>query len=548
MSIGFRFAVAALGAPAIMLQAPAEDAKPESMIGYRGDGSCLALNSNPPVQWDGESGKNIVWAVELPNWSLGSPIVAKGRVFVMSEPDRDSDWPSLVCLDAANGKLLWKKDLDHIELMQMPEAQKNEVRKAWHDHLAALWTLNRMRHVYAAAPDKEAAKKTLEEHGCTADTKGVEWKGDGSKRGGRMDVQLARTFNRARLYFDVWHLGGMGRIGYAYPTPVSDGKQVYVATGLHAFACYDFEGNVKWKHFVPGQDTSNAGYGGNDYCKNARSPLLYKDLFISDVGSLVRAFDKRTGKLLWSDKINAHEIVTPVILTVGGQDLLLCGGLNGYTLPEGKKLAVEGWSNHGGTMLVKSDERDVVFFTGGGEHGGWENKGNPPCKTPPPAAVKFELDSGKLKAKVLWSGIEGKSSGECHAGILYHQGKLYHPHGHIFDAATGKLLKQGDRNRQRFTPATRHLTWLAGNRLYGVKDASRGGAKGGPPGGVCEVYDLDGKKLAENFLPAPKAQGERLERIIEIGCGGFSYGCPFAIFGDRIYVRANTALYCVGAK
>jgi outer membrane protein assembly factor BamB len=534
------------------------EVKPGGGFGYRGDGTCVERTGNPPIEWDGATGKNILWAAPLPNWNLGCPIPVGDRVLVMSEPDRDSDWPSLVCLDAKDGKVIWKKELDHFAMAGLPEAQVAEARKAWHDSLEALRNLYRMRHVYATATDKEAAKKTLEQKGCEVNDAGaVTWKSDGTKRGGRVDVNLARVFNRAGLYFDVWHLGGMGRIGYAYPTPVTDGERVYVGTGMHGFACFDLEGHAVWQRRVLGQGSSNAGYGGDDFCKNARSPLLYGNLFISDVGNLVRAFEKQTGKLLWSDRTKAHEIVTPVILTAGGKDILLCGDsgtVAAYLLPDGKKLAVEGWKDHGGTMLVKHDERDVVFFTGGGEHGGWEGKGN--CDHPPPAAVRFALEGdpsagsgqAKLKAKVLWSGIDGKSSGECHTGLLYEQGRLYHKNGFIMEAATGRMLKVGDRHRVRYTPSTRHLIWLAGGRLYGVNEGRLGGQRDGPMGGLCQVYDLDGKKLAENFLPIPKPAGERLERAIEIGCANFSYGCPFTIAGDRIYVRASTVLYCIGKK
>lgn len=535
-----------------------------AMVGYRGDGFCEERAGKPPVRWDGVTSSNILWKAELPNWGLGCPIAVGGRVFLVYEPDRDSDWPTLLCLDAADGKALWKRTLDPIPMTSLPEGQKETVRKAWHDSLTALWTLNRMRHVYGSATNKDEATKTLEANGCAVNDKGqVSWKGDGTKRGDRVDVGLARIFNRAGLYFDVWHLSGMARIGYGYPTPVSDGGRVFVATGMHGFWCLDFDGNVVWQALAPGQGSSNAGYGGDDFCKNARSPLLHGDLFLSDVGNQVRAFDKKTGKLLWSDKHTGHEIVTPVVVTVAGQDYLLTATVTAYRLPDGRKFKVEGWGNHGGTMLVKSDERDVVFFTGGGEHGGWENKGQPPCATPPPAAVRFALDPAtasadptlssnaapaKLKATVLWSGLGGKTSGECHAGLVYAKGRLYHPHGHILDAATGAVVKQGERGRARHTPVTRHLTWLAAGRLYGVNDGHRGGRKDGPAGGICQVYDLDGKMLAENFLPVPKAEGERRDRIVEVGCGGFSYGCPFAISGDRLYIRANTVLYCVGTK
>jgi outer membrane protein assembly factor BamB len=495
------------------------------MIGYRGDGSCVAPNA--------KVGTDVLWRAPLPNWNLGAPVPVKERVFVMSEPDRDHDFPVLLCVNAADGKILWQREIVH----EVDDA----VRKAWHEHLEALRNLYRARYVYATTTNTEA----IAELGCAVNEKGgVSWKSadPANKRGDRQDVALARTFNKGGLYFDVWHLGGLGRIGYAYPTPVSDGQRIYVATGLHSFACYDLDGKLVWQTRSVGQGSSQAGYGGDDFCKNARSPLIYKNLLLSDVGNLVRAFDKETGKLLWSDKHTGHEIVTPVIITVGGKDLLLTATVTAYSLPDGKKFAVEGWKNHGGTMLVKSDERDVVFFTGGGEHGGWENKGQPPCTTPPPAAVKFALDGEKLTATVLWSGIESKSSGECHAGIVYQAGKLYHPGGVILDAATGKILAGKFRDRQtRATPATRHLLWIAGDRLIGVTED-----KGA---GLVEVYDLAGKKLSSTPLPVTPAEGERRERIIETVGGpgwGFSYGCPFTIAGNRLYLRAHRELWCLG--
>ncbi len=498
-------------------------------MGYRGDGTCVTKG--------GEFGTNVLWRTALPNWNLASPVTAKDRVFVMSEPDRDHDFPVLLCISAKDGKVLWQREIEH-DVDQV-------VRQAWREHLVALRNLNWSRYIYSSSTNKEEAVAVIAAKGCGLNDKGaVTWKTSdpNNKRGDRVDVMLARTFNKGGLYFDVWHLGGLHRIGYAYPTPVTDGERVYVATGLHSFACYDLDGNLVWKARSVGQGSSQAGYGGDDFCKNARSPLLYKNLFISDVGNLVRAFDKQTGQLLWSHKHTGHEIVSPVVMTVGGQDLLLTASVTAFELPGGKKVAVEGWSNHGGTMLVKSDERDVVFFTGGGEHGGWEHKGYPPCTTPPPAAVKFSREGEKLVAKVLWSGIDGKGAGS-HAGLVYLNGKLYHPGGVILAADTGKVLagKHRDRNN-RATPSTKHLLWIVGERLHGVNEE-----KGT---GLYEVYDLNGKKLASSTLPLSPVEGERQERIIEAVAGkswGFSYGCPFIVAGDRLYIRSHSELICIGA-
>ena len=55
----------------------------------------------PPLEWGAEGKPNIRWKAQVGK-SYSSPIVIAGKVFVTAEPD------SLVCLDAANGKLLWK--------------------------------------------------------------------------------------------------------------------------------------------------------------------------------------------------------------------------------------------------------------------------------------------------------------------------------------------------------------------------------------------------------------------------------------------------------
>ena len=111
----------------------------------------------------------------------------------------------------------------------------------------------------------------------------------------------------------------------------------------------------------------------------------------------------------------------------GGKDILLCGGgglkatgsgddedggsLKAFVLPGGEPLAVEGWSNPGLWAVVKYDEPDVVFFIGGGQHGGWsaaDAYGNRPS----PAAVKFQLGDGKLVAKGRLGGEVSVEDGQ----------------------------------------------------------------------------------------------------------------------------------------
>jgi hypothetical protein len=92
---------------------------------------------------------------------------------------------------------------------------------------------------------------------------------------------------------------------------------------------------------------------------------------------------------------------------------------------------------------------------------------------------------------------------------------------------------------------------IANGHVYGLREE---GAKRGEIGraqGVCEVYTLDGKKVASNVLLAKeRTESELNEKWLGQGFrpGSFSYGCLLNIGGDRIYIRSEDYLYCIGAK
>ena len=99
-------------------------------------------------------------------------------------------------------------------------------------------------------------------------------------------------------------------------------------------------------------------------------------------------------------------------------------------------------------------------------------------------------------------------------------------------------------------PRSRHLLLIAGARIYGL--AEDGGGEGKPgQGATLEVYDLAGKKLGEGRLYNAPVEGEKKRQIKEVNgwaTWDFSYGCPFTIGGDRIYVRSYDYLWCIGER
>src|SRR5260370_6126619 len=51
---------------------------------FRGPSAAGAGAGSPPLEWNGKSGKNIVWKTEIPGLGHSSPIVWGDRMFVTS--------------------------------------------------------------------------------------------------------------------------------------------------------------------------------------------------------------------------------------------------------------------------------------------------------------------------------------------------------------------------------------------------------------------------------------------------------------------------------
>ena len=157
------------------------------------------------------------------------------------------------------------------------------------------------------------------------------------------------------------------------------------------------------------------------------------------------------------------------------------GEKTAWLLPGGRELKVDGWRDEGMQVLVKRDEPDVVFFCGGGEHGGWQGKGKlPKAKIGSPACVRFSLTGDVLKADVLWhqgtlKEINNIAKGYPFAAgpaLVYDNGRLYHKNRFILEALTGKLikgtlLKSGGQGTPA-APMTRHLICIANGHVYGL--------------------------------------------------------------------------------
>ena len=85
--------------------------------------------------------------------------------------------------------------------------------------------------------------------------------------------------------------------GYASPTPVLDGKHVFVHFGARGTVCLDTEGTIAWTNTsLPFTAPQGA----------ASSPILYEDKLIlccdGTDNQFLAALDKRSGKILWKQE------------------------------------------------------------------------------------------------------------------------------------------------------------------------------------------------------------------------------------------------------
>jgi outer membrane protein assembly factor BamB len=135
------------------------------------------------------------------------------------------------------------------------------------------------------------------------------------------------------------------------PSPVTDGRSVWVLTGTGVLKAFDFKGNELWTRDIQkdyGKFGLNWGF--------ASSPLLHEDsLYVpvlhgmkTDEPSYILRIEKATGKTVWRAERPTSAIqespdsyITPALLRHNGAtELIISGGdcVTGHDLATGKEL------------------------------------------------------------------------------------------------------------------------------------------------------------------------------------------------------------------
>lgn len=291
--------------------------------------------------------------------------------------------------------------------------------------------------------------------------------------------------------------------GYAANTPVADEDRVYVFLGKSGVTAFSHEGKELWNTSV---GTKTSGWG------TAASPILYRNLVIVNAsvesGSLV-ALDRATGDEVWRAGGINEAWNTPVIVRsrAGRNELVVAthGKIRGFDPETGKSL----WdcdTDITWYMVPSPAISDGVVYYLGGRSG------------VAALAVRTGGSGDVTKTHRLWTGNRGSnvSSPVYRGGYLYfmsdQRGTAY-----CLDADTGDLVYEQrlERAGQVYSSAV-----LAGDRVYYL---TRNG---------------------QTFVLAAQPKFKQLA-VNDLRDGGQFNGSP-AVAGDRLLIRSDKFLYCIG--
>ncbi len=303
--------------------------------------------------------------------------------------------------------------------------------------------------------------------------------------------------------------------GYASSTPVTDGTAVYCFFGKSGVHAYDMAGKPLW-------NTSVGTSSGNRRWGSAASPIVFGDLVIinaSEESRAVIALDKKTGKQVWKAEGRNLELCysTPVIHEVAGKKpelvLALPGEIWGLNPLTGglKWFASTRLTGNVSPSVCIAEDLAIAF-------GGYPNTAS--------VAVKTGGSGDVTSSGIVWTG---NKSSYVPSGVV--KGK------HIYwvndrglatcaETATGKVLYQERIGLGGGESASRPVygsTVLAGDNLYSVTRQ----------GGVF-VW-----KASETFTKVGlnKIEGDETD-----------FNPSLAISDNKLFLRSNKAIYCVGAK
>lgn len=304
------------------------------------------------------------------------------------------------------------------------------------------------------------------------------------------------------------------------PSPVTDGRNVYVMTGTGILKGFDFNGKEIWSRDIQkdyGQFGLNWGY--------ASSPLLFEDsLYVqvlhgmkTDDPSYVMRIDKKNGKTLWKvDRLTSairespDSYTTPALLRYGKTTEIVITGadcVTGHDPATGKELWRANGLNPENQPSYRIVASPIVF----------DNIIYAPTRIKPLLALKAGGRGDITSSHVLWSTANGPD-----VPTPVTDGKYF------------------------YVINDRGIMWCldakTGAELYAQQRIKPGAYSGSPVLADGKIYITN-----EDGLTTVVAAGPKFEVLAENPLNDYVLSSP-AISDGRIYIRTGQHLYAIGKK
>lgn len=312
-------------------------------------------------------------------------------------------------------------------------------------------------------------------------------------------------------YLEDSNRGYIQEHGYASNTPVSDGEQLYVFLGKGGVYALDFDGNIKW-HTIVGELSSNRRWG------SAASLLIHDEKVIVNAAEEARAIialDKSNGKELWKHNSRDLELAYGTPKMVGLDD-----DSKEYVISAPSKIwamdPADGKTTWSAKTQMTGNVSPSVIVDGETVYsfGGYRSSGS--------ISVQLGGKDDVSNSHVNWTSRMSSYV----ATPLLHEGKFYwiddRGLANSTSAETGKEIY-----RERVSGLTGRPVYaspvLIDGKIYVVTRRS---------GTIVYEPGSEFSEIARNTFADDKTD----------------FNASPAVSENRIYLRSNEALYCVGEQ
>lgn len=481
----------------------------ERPVGWRGDGSGRFPGATPPMKWErkrngsGYATQNILWAAQLPNTALSSPVIAGDRVFVTA------GFTDVVCIDKKSGRILWIRSNPEFQCVSDEDRKASPIYAELDSKAEELAKVN--------TEIVEALNARLESAATSAYAKLPAFT---KKRAIEKEIRDKQFAIDKKKFTADWP---QVIYGFCTETPATDGKHVCALFGTGVAVCYDLDGKRKW--------IARGSIGGEEK-GHYSSPIIMGNQFVVWGDPEMRAYDVETGKVLWRNAAKGSNCGSLYRLRVGGE--LVVGLQTTYfvRLADGQRIWNGPDLKYSFTTAIA--EKDTIFAWPGGPNKDFKSYSIPANTTGGPPILKTTFKKPEWAADELVGKFD---KGDLNASPLFLDGLIYHLYVGgglaVHDAATGEVVY---RKILPLKPRVEYWAW--------------GGASASPALGGKHIFLWDNQGMTAIIEPGREYKEVAVNRIEEsLDNAAQDQNLASPVFeGARIYYRTPGYLYCIGEK